>query len=154
MLQLVLKVFDTKIKFIKRVFKDNSYPMNIVENCIFKLIDKTLNHVQQCDNIMEKHYIKLPYYCHLCFVIRKKTKSDLETSLPWITFRLIFTNSLTIKSFFPYKDTIPTHLISNMVYQYTCSLCNQRYVGEATRNFAEHKGISARTCTKLSNPFF
>ena len=107
---------------------------------------------------MDRFYIKLPYYGHLSFVIRKRLSQLLKHHYPNNDFRFVFTNSYTIKSFFPYKDIIPVGLIPNVVYQYTCSLCNQRYVGETKRNLslriAEHKGRSPRTGAILSSPSF
>ena len=82
----------------------------------------------------------------------------LTTSFPNTTFRFIFSNPYTIKSFFPYKDAIPAGLVPNIVYQYTCLSCKRRYIGETKRNLtlriAEHFGRSARTGVRLSNPSF
>ena len=44
------------------------------------------------------------------------------------------------------------------MYDYTCSVCKDRYVGETKRNLSlripEHKGISARTGSKIAYPSF
>ena len=90
--------------------------------------------------------------------MRKRLSHLLKQHFPDTTFCFIFTNSLTLKSFFPYKDPIPVGLTPNVVYQYTCSHCKMRYIGETRRNLslriAEHKGVSSRTGKTLSNPPF
>ena len=154
-------IFDAEIKFLKNFFVNNSYPLNLVENCISQFLNKTLDtdgSEELSDVTSDKRYIKLPYYGYLSFAIRKRLSQLLKEHFPDTSFRFIFTNPYTIKSFFPYKDAIPAGLIPNVVYQYTCSLCKQRYVGETKRNLtlriAEHKGKSARTGALLSNPSF
>ena len=87
---------------------------------------------------------------------RKKLNNILKQHFPNYNFRFIFSITYTINSFFPSKDTIPTLLKSIIIYQYNCPTCMCRYIGETTRNLTyritEHKGISARTCYRISNP--
>ena len=37
-------------------------------------------------------------------------------------------------SFFKNKDRIPSSLASNVVYEFSCDRCNNRYIGETTRH--------------------
>ena len=66
----------------------------------------------------------------------------------------MFTNTFTIASFFKFKDSIPVGLISNIIYEFTCSSCKARYIGETKRNLthriSEHRG----TRKQLGNPSF
>jgi len=48
-------------------------------------------------------YLKLPYYGHTSFVLRKELQKLLNHHFPQISFRMIFTNSRTIRSFFSDK---------------------------------------------------
>ena len=70
---------------------------------------------------------------------------------PWNKFAFNSTYNRTIESLFKYKDEIPSHVRSNIVYKYTCGICDSTYLGETTRHFetrvAEHSGISS--CTVL-----
>lgn len=63
-------IFDTEIKFLMDFFKI-SHSLDLVQKCISKFLDKTLNPEHQCDGVLEKHYIKLLYYRDLSFGIRK-----------------------------------------------------------------------------------
>ena len=77
---------------------------------------------------------------------------------PQIHLNLIFKNNFSIESLFQYKDKIPTSLLSNVVYKYTCEQCTATYYGETTRHLctriAEHKGLSSRTGKPLTYPPF
>ena len=77
---------------------------------------------------------------------------------PQIHLNLIFKNNFSIESFFQYKDKIPTSVLSNVVYKYTCEQCTATYYGETTRHLctriAEHKGLSSRTGKPLTHPPF
>ena len=150
------KIFDDEVSFLKNFFQNNSYPLKLVESCVAKFLDGIFNPPCEDRNNANIHYIKLPYYGHLSFVIRKRLSLLFKKHYPDNSFRFIFTNNFTIKSYFPYKDKIPFGLIPNIVYEYTCSLCKQRYIGETSRNLtlriAEHKGISARSGINITRP--
>ena len=100
--------------------------------------------------------IKLPFYGLLSFIIRKKLHNLLKDFFPNVKFMFIFTNNFTIGSQFRHKERLPMSLISNIIYQFTCSNCKVRYIGETVRNlslrFAEHRGVSARTNKPISSP--
>ena len=101
-------------------------------------------------------YICLPYYGLLSFDIRKNFSRLLKACYPEIHFRFIFTNPCTIGSQFRHKEQIPSNLVSNIVYSFTCLHCKMQYLGETKRNLAlripEHLGISARTGKPISRP--
>ena len=75
---------------------------------------------------------------------------------PQIDLRMIFSNRNTIANMFPFKDRVPLKLRSNVVYNYTCGICNSSYIGETKRHFytrtREHEGYSPRTGIMYQNP--
>ena len=83
----------------------------------------------------------------------RRLKNEILTLVrrfyPQIDLRIIFNNTSTIASFFKYKDKVPAHVRSNVVYKYQCPQCEDAYIGETTRHLttriAEHRGVSART---------
>ena len=91
-------------------------------------------------------------------MIRNKLEKLLKNHHPTVNFKFVFSNPYTIKSFFPFKDRIPSLVRSNIVYQFEYPTCKCRYLGETNRNltlrFAERRGISPRTGPVLTSPFF
>ena len=150
-------IFNEEIKFLTQFFQNNKYPLNIVENCISKFLNDIFTPKPENETVQDKiYYVKLPFYGYLSYTVRRKLNQLLKIHLPDAKFRFIFTNPFTIKSFFPHKDKIPMRLMSNIVYQYTCSQCKLRYLGESTRSLklrmAEHEGVSPRTGHKITRP--
>ena len=68
---------------------------------------------------------------------------------PHVNVRILFKNKLTTSSMFRFKDELPLCVLSNIVYQYNCGMCNSKYIGETSRHYttrvAEHMGVSPRT---------
>ena len=52
---------------------------------------------------------------------------------PQINFNLCFKNAFTIASFFNYKDRLPVHSCSNVIYEYTCGTRNNSYIESTTK---------------------
>ena len=48
--------------------------------------------------------------------------------------KLVF-NSFKVKSYFSYKDPIPNHLKSFLVYKFICASCSSSYIGKACYHF-------------------
>ena len=74
------------------------------------------------------------------------------------TLGVVFSPTFKIGNLFRVKDGIPHNLQSMVIYEFCCSSCNARYVGQTTRHLktrvAEHMGISSRTRRLLSAPLF
>ena len=89
-------------------------------------------------------------------VLKQNLNALIAQFYPQVNLRVIFYNNRTIANMFPFKDVIPVDLRSNIVYKYTCGVCNSAYIGETTRHFktrvAEHMGISPRTGRPVKNP--
>ena len=150
------KVFHTEINFLQNFFQNNGYPKWIIENCIYKFINKLFCPSDSKTTNNKVTYLKLPFYGHLSYKLRKNLDLFLKPHFPGIDFKFIFVNPFTIKSFFRTKDKIPSELTPNIVYQYTCSTCKSGYIGKTTRilaiRIAEHKGVSHRSGLKITHP--
>jgi len=148
---------NRELQFLETFFLKNKFPMSVIQKQIRLFLNKMLCPKPMNYNVpRDIRYLKLPYYGHTSFVLRKQLQKLLSNHFPQINFRMIFTNSRTIRSFFPTKDPFPKHLCSNIVYSYKCSSCNARYIGSTSRNlkmrYCEHKGVSYRTLRPLSSP--
>ena len=106
----------------------------------------------------DTRYFKLPYLGHLSYEIRNSLHKTLRNCYPQINFKFVFVNSNTLGNFLKTSSSFPSNLMSNVVYQFTCSGCTARYVGSTSRwllhRILEHQGKSIRTGRLLSNPSF
>ena len=84
---------------------------------------------------------------HLCFP---------NTSVTYVTSRIVLSNRQNISSLFRYKDDLPCALRSGVVYKYRCTQCASCYIGSTCRRLhtriSEHAGISLRTNILIFQP--
>ena len=63
-------------------------------------------------------------------------------------------NFPVVTSFFNYKNKLPLHLWSSLVYKFSCVQCTSEHVWMTTRTLGirvdEHKGVSFRTGVRLT----
>ena len=147
-----------EIHFLSEFFKANSFPDFLLP----KLFNKFLNQVYQPSepnyNVPKlKLHFSFPYLgSNLTPLLEKELNKTLSKLLPFVDFKFIFCNPLTIGSLFRFKDSIPELMRSNLVYLYKCPCCKQgRYVGCTQRRLqvriCSHRGISYRTHQNLTN---
>ena len=106
----------------------------------------------------QKLIVSLPFVGKYSNDLKKKLsalasshlKSEFKISVVWSSCR-------TLRSFFTFKDRLPMHLRSKILYRFTCDGCNSIYIGKSKRHFhvraCEHLGLSYRTGKNLTyNP--
>ena len=152
-------LFHSEVIQLRSYFSKNGYPLHLFEKMLHSFLDKVYSNETIRPSVSKKvMYISLPYYGYSSFKVRKELSKLFNLVYPQVAFRFTFTNSYTIGSFFRYKDRIPKALCSNIVYKFSCSCCNARYIGSSTRSLKirvlEHKGLSYRTSVPLSKPSF
>ena len=119
----------------------NSFPNHLVDKIIKGYKNKFSSRPTQNDtsstgvNTTGIRYCKLSFVGDFSTVTRKKLKNLLGVFCKVIDIRIVF-SSFKIKNFFSFKDSIPDALKSLVVYQFTCTGCNSRYIGETSRHFA------------------
>ena len=150
--------FNKEILKLKRFFCQNGFNLAWISKLIAAKIDNIQN-----NGIKSPTAAKKVLYCKFPFMsrwhnnqFRAAVNEIIASFYPQIDLRVIFSNRHTISSMFPFKDTVPRKLRSNVVYKYTCGMCNSIYIGETTRHFytrcMEHQGYSPRTGTAYRNP--
>ena len=143
--------FHEEICTLKSYFKNNNYTVDLFENILKKFLNnKQLQVViNKCDVPKLVKYVRLPFYGKISYNYRKLVLNILRNSCPSVNFRIVFTNSFRIGTFFNFKDRVPDPLCSDIVYKFTCPSCQARYVGCSGRAFRirvlEHIGKSYRS---------
>ena len=151
--------FHEELEKLRKYFCLNNYPSDLIEKHIRRFIsNKFANTGTNVTENKEVKYVTLPFMGHFSYQVRNDLSVLLRKYLPDVQFRFIFINKNTIGSLFKFKDSIPTHLCSKVVYCFCCPDCKSRYVGSTFRNLkiriAEHRGVSYRTNTQITHPSF
>ena len=94
-------------------------------------------------------YITLPYLGPLSNKTSKRIKNVFQKILPSANINVVFKVKRRLSHFFNYKDVIPLHLVSHVVYHYQCPSCNAGYIGETSVHskvrWCQHLGVSCFT---------
>ena len=91
----------------------------------------------------------LPFLGKFSLQIRKQLYAVIKKNIPSCRVKLIFKTKRRISHFFKFKDTIPIHLQSHLVYRLESNDCNVIYYGLAERHLKvrayDHIGLSYLT---------
>ena len=102
-------------------------------------------------------YASFPYFGPTSSKLRSELETVFRRYFPFVKLEIIFQNSFKIGSFFHYKDVLPLHMKSCVIYSYCCPRCGSgRYIGSTNRplymRISEHIGVSFRTGNQLQCP--
>jgi len=142
--------FHEEVKYLSVIFRKNQYPQHFFDRCIKiflnrKMIPDTVEKVEK-----EKLIISLPFLGRYSNDLKKRL-SALASAHLHSNFKIcvVWKSSRTIRTFFSFKDRLPMHLRSKILYRFKCDGCNSIYIGKTKRHFLvrafEHLGKSIRT---------
>ena len=150
--------FHDEVKFLSDIFRKKQYPQHFFDRCTKIFINKKLNPDTSEKVEKQKLMISLPFVGKYSNDLKKKL-SGLASSHLKSQFKItvVWSSSRTLRSFFTFKDRLPMHLRSKILYRFKCDGCNSIYVGKSKRHFlvraSEHLGVSYRTGKALTyNP--
>ena len=144
------KAFHNKIQFLVKYFCSNCFPEKLVLSEIRKFLCNVYNTKPKLTTVpKQKKYVTLPYVGYLSEKMKNELTALFSKFLPHLNIIIIFTNHMSIGSFFRIKEKLDPLLNSGIVYKYSCSSCNACYIGSSSRRLfvriSEHKGVSSRT---------
>ena len=150
---------DLEFKRISSLLLLNGYPKRVVDSCLKSVLQKIYNPGPVLHTVPRKEIvIVLPFTGKHCLIVRTKLTKLFRLLYPMASLRVIFSPTFKLGHLFKFKDVVPSALQSMVVYEFRCSSCNARYVGQTTRHLAtriaEHLGISPRTHRILGAPCF
>ena len=149
-------MFHAELQFLRTYFKNNGFPLSLIDFRISKFLNKLFNRQQVDQQQLEQLYFTLPYFGYQSIKMKSDIQAIFRKFFPTVTINIILVNKFTISSFFNYKDKLPKGARSSVVYEYSCAQCASRYIGSTLRalyiRVSEHTGRSFRTNRVLANP--
>ena len=148
--------FHIEVEHLRRTFKCNNYPVNLLDQCIKKFLDKLYVHKQIVPIVPKKELlVVLPFLGTFSLKLRKRFYKAVSKSLPQCNIKVIFQSKNRLSNLFKFKDSIPLYLRSHVIYKFQCSNCNITYYGETERNLkvraGEHISTSPLTGKRVNN---
>ena len=120
--------FNAELSYLQKYFTQNNFPANLVSKMLQKVIHKNYNPKPKCLSAEKKPvYFHLPYLGNASLEIKLKLKLTISRFYPHIQLRFVFISKFTMSSLFRFKDRIPNHLLSSVVYEYNCGQCASSY---------------------------
>jgi len=149
--------FTIELDFLRNFFESNGYPKFLVEKVIRVFLDKIFSPKPNIATVeREKFYISLPFIGPPSCKFVKHFQRILPRYYPQINFKFSLKNSFRIRSLLNHKDKLPAELRSDIIYQYTCGICHDSYIGSSSKQskirFHQHLGRSFRTNNPLTSP--
>ena len=138
-------LFNNEVDKLRKMFKLNSYPISYFN----KVLDSFRNPsvTQNNDNDEDANYvlIKIPFIGEQSYTLSKRIKNIIESANN-CKVRIIF-SSFKIRNYFSLKAKTPYHLLSNVVYKFTCQCDTETtYIGKTKRHLIirgmEHLALS------------
>ena len=144
------KLFDNELSFLKTFFRNNGFPAYLVNLCIKNFLNQKYSNTLPLFNVPKlKRYFVLPYFGEQSLGMQKEMVDLLSNYYPYLDPRIVLRNTLTVGSFFHFKDRVPKACRSGVVYKYCCSSCGEAYIGSTLvrlkTRVAQHLGVSDRT---------
>ena len=136
-----MEIFHIEVEHLRSIFKCNNYPVNIIDQCIKKFLDKFYVPKQIVPTLPKRELlVVLPFLGELSLNLRKRLYKSVSKSLPQCNIKVIFQSKNRWSSLFIFKDSIPLYLCSHLIYKFHCSNCNITYYGETERHLKVRAG--------------
>ena len=148
--------FHIEVELLISILKCNNSPVNTIDQCIKTFFDKLYVSKQILPTVPKKELLVVLSYLGTFFLnVTKRLYKSVSKSLPQCNINVIFQSKNQLSCFFKFKDSIPLHLCSHLIYKFQCSNCNITYYGESERHFkvraGEHVSTSPLTGKRVNN---
>ena len=127
------ELFKLEIKKLRDMFKLNGYPDYYYNKILNKFLNPTIN--DNLNTSVEDNFIiiKIPFIGDYSYQLSKKLKKLIEDCND-CNVRIVFT-SFKIRNYFSLKSKTPKHLLSNVIYKFSCQNDSElSYIGETKRH--------------------
>lgn len=148
-------IIHREINNLKAILLRNKYPLNFIDYHVRIFLRNIFVASRKKEEVASKEEIRiiLPFLGNQSNIVKRQLNRLFCEFYPNAKLKIIWTCGIKIGNYFKFKDIIPSHIRSLVIYQYTCSGCNTTYIGKTKRHFkvrmCEHLGISHLTGKKL-----
>lgn len=148
------ELMHREVANLKLILRRNSYPKHLTEKLIRKFFDKVKRVKTPIHTVPKQQFtIVIPYLGTVSAKVKRNLELLTKKYLRSSKITVIFKSPSRLRSVFSFKDKLPSHLMSGVVYHYTCSRCKSTYIGKTKRHthhrFSEHAGVSPLTGKKV-----
>ena len=120
---------------IRQIFLRSGYPIAFIESIIRKQLN--LRYVPRLVNSTAPEtdivVLRVPYYGNPSQIYAKRVIAAVKNQYPSKKVRVVYDVKARIGQSFTTKDFIPNELKSGIVYEATCSVCDDKYIGRTCR---------------------
>ena len=101
------KLYNEDIEFLRTFFKGNNYPTKILDNKVYKYLEKIYKPSEAITTVPKQiKYFSFPFIGSLSKIMTKELRLAITKFIPSVEFKFIFVNPLKIGSLFKYKDVL------------------------------------------------
>jgi hypothetical protein len=125
-----------EFEFIRNIGLKNGYPIAFVESVIRRQLNLVYAPRAITPTTPETDIIvlRVPYYGKPSQIYGKRVTAAVAKQYPLKKVRVVYDVKARIGQNFTTKDPVSTGLKSGVVYEATCPLCNEKYIGKTCRH--------------------
>ncbi|CAF4673899.1 unnamed protein product [Rotaria sp. Silwood1] len=130
------KALHAEFQCIRKISKRNGYPSNFVDSIIKRQLNLKYEPSAPVPPTLSTDTVvfKIPYLGKESQVYGKLVTSAVAKQYPLKKVRVIYDVPDRIGRNFKNKDAVPDELKAGVVYEATCSQCNNSYIGQTCRH--------------------
>ena len=127
--------FDHEVKYLKTLLQSNGYPLNFVEACVAKYLNKCYSPPREPMFGPEKKTltVSLPFCGNSSYQLKRQLTRIYCAVFPWLNLRIVFRPMEKLGKLSKLKSQFDRKDQSNVVYKVNCKDCPAYYIGMATR---------------------
>ncbi|CAF4387530.1 unnamed protein product [Rotaria sp. Silwood2] len=130
------KALHAEFQFIRKISKRNGYPSNFVDSIIKRQLNLKYEPSAPVPPTLSTDTVvfKIPYLGKESQVYGKLVTSAVAKQYPLKKVRIVYDVPDRIGRSFKNKDAVSDELKAGVVYEATCSQCNNSYIGQTCRH--------------------
>ena len=118
-------IFQEELAKFKSLLLQNGYPQWFIDYCVCSFLNKVFDTaIKPLTAPKLQLSIALPFTGSHSLKIRQQLLKLISLAHPHVDLQVIFRPVCRFSHFFHFKDQIPMHLRSDVIYKFTCQCCS------------------------------